>query len=108
MNTVHGPWRFLARTEREPSAQDLYFAPELASIHVLHEAVRVSLRTLDVAHAREPPPRNASANLAKAIFPLLGALDGLLAHYRSARSNEQPDIPNQDDDEEDEEEEPLF
>ena len=82
------PWEFrvftAGSTRNAPSCDDLRLAPEMACLHVLHEAVVVAIESLSVAHS-VPPRCVATYSLASGIVPILHALDGLLSDYREAR-----------------------
>jgi hypothetical protein len=66
-----------------PSTDDLMLVPEMASLHLLHEAVGVTIRALRMVQ-EAPPRRTATQALATGIVALLHALDALLADYREA------------------------
>ncbi len=73
-----------ADTRDVPSSDDLRLLPEMASMHVLHEAVSVTIRSLRAVH-QVPPRCIATQALATGIIALLHALDTLLTDYREAR-----------------------
>ena len=66
-----------------PSADDLMLVPEMASVHLLHQAVGVAIRALRMVEDA-PPRRLATHALATGIVALLHVLDTLLADYRDA------------------------
>ena len=66
-----------------PSTDDLMLVPEMASVHLLHEAVGVAARAMRMLH-EAPPRRSATQVLAAGLVPLLRVLDTLLAKYREA------------------------
>ena len=66
-----------------PSTDELMILPEMASVHLLHQAVGVAIRALRMVEDTAPR-RLATHALATGIVALLHALDALLADYREA------------------------
>jgi hypothetical protein len=78
-----------------PSTDDLMLVPEMASVHLLHQAVAVAIRALRMVEDA-PPRRLATHALAMGIIALLHALDTLLADYRGACCDDLQAIADRD------------